>query len=165
MSTPTPRKTTATRNDLPIETRKQVVGLLNQHLADLTDLYTQTKFAHWNIKGMSFIGLHKMFDEFAEIVEKDIDTTAERVTALGFAALGTVRQCAAASQVAEFPIEVNADRAVVEALAERYASVGKSVRVGIDAADELGDADTADLLTDISRNLDMNLYFLEAHLS
>ena len=165
MSTPTPRKTTATRNDLPAETRKKVAGLLNQHLADLTDLYTQTKFAHWNIKGMSFIGLHKLFDEFAEIVEEDIDSTAERVTALGYAALGTVRQAAAASQVAEFPIDVNADKAVVEALAERYASVGKTVRAGIDEADDLGDADTADLLTDISRNLDKNLYFLEAHLS
>jgi len=165
MSMPTPRKTSATRNDLPADTRRQVAALLNQHLADLTDLYTQTKFAHWNIKGMSFIGLHKLFDEFAEIVEENIDTIAERVTALGYSALGTVRQSAAASQVEEFPIEVNEAKAVVTALAERYASVGKTVRAGIDAADEIADADTADLLTDVSRNLDESLYFLEAHLA
>ena len=35
-----------TRNDLPPEARARVIDLLDQNLADLTDLYTQTKHAH-----------------------------------------------------------------------------------------------------------------------
>ena len=36
--------------------------------------------------------------------------------------------------------------------------------VGIRAADELGDLDTADLFTEVSRGIDKWLWFVEAHL-
>ena len=52
----------------------------------------------------------------------------------------------------------------VAALADRYAMVGKALREGIDATDEAGDADTADLLTGLSRAADKMLWMLEAHL-
>lgn len=155
--------TFSTRNSLPIETRQTVIGLLNQALADLTDLYSQTKQAHWNVKGMNFIALHELFDEFAETVEGHIDTVAERVTALGGVANGTIRMAAGASKLPEFP-HVFEGRAVVEALADRYGQVGASVRAAIDSADRAGDADTADLFTGLSRDLDQQLWFLEAHL-
>ena len=43
-----------TRNDLPFEQREQLVDLLNRQLADTLDLYTQTKYAHWNVKSLPF---------------------------------------------------------------------------------------------------------------
>ncbi|HEY9888729.1 MAG TPA: ferritin-like domain-containing protein, partial [Candidatus Obscuribacterales bacterium] len=52
----------------------------------------------------------------------------------------------------------------VTALADRYAAYAKHVREAIDATDDLGDADTADLYTEISRTIDKRLWFLEAHL-
>lgn len=152
-----------TRNTLPEETRHTVIGLLNQALADLTDLYSQTKHAHWNVKGMQFIALHELFDDFAETIETHIDTIAERITALGGVAYGTIRMAATASQLAEFPT-VYEGKAVVEALAERYAQAGTTVRAAIDASARAGDADTADLFTEVSRDLDKQLWFLEAHL-
>lgn len=153
-----------TRNDIAADVRGQIIGLLNQRLADSFDLMSQTKYAHWNVKGPNFYQLHKLFDELAETVEEHVDDIAERVTALGGVATGTVRQAAAASQAAEFPANTFKDMDVVRALADRYASVGKAVREGIDRADELGDKDTADLFTQVSRDLDKSLYFLESHL-
>jgi starvation-inducible DNA-binding protein len=153
-----------TRNDLPASVRVGVIDLLNQHLADAFDLMSQTKFAHWNVKGRNFIALHKLFDELAELVEEFVDKIAERCTALGGVALGTARQAASSSQVPEFPEGVHQAMDVVSALADRYALVGKSVRAAIDEADELGDKDTADLFTGFSRELDQSLYFLESHL-
>ena len=41
---------------------------------------------------------------------------------------------------------------------------GKVLREAIAETDELGDADTADLFTQISREVDKYLWFLEAHL-
>ncbi len=41
---------------------------------------------------------------------------------------------------------------------------GKAVRTAIAETDELGDVDTADLFTGISRDVDKYLWFLEAHL-
>ena len=53
-----------TRNDMDSDTRKHVIALLNEHLACTFDLMSQTKQAHWNVKGKHFIGLHLLFDEF-----------------------------------------------------------------------------------------------------
>ena len=153
-----------TRHDIAAEKRTKLISLLNQHVADTFDLMSQTKFAHWNVKGSNFIGLHKLFDELAELVEGHVDQLAERVTALGGVATGTARQAAATSRVAEFPAGVHKGMDVVAALADRYASVGKTVREAIDEADDLEDKDTADLFTEVSRDIDQSLYFLEAHL-
>ncbi len=153
-----------TRIDLPADARAKLVSLLNQRLADTFDLMSQTKFAHWNVKGSNFYGLHQLFDKLAELLEGHVDTIAERVTALGGVAMGTVRQAAAMSQTPEFPANTFKGMDVVAAMADRYAAAGKATREGIDQADELGDKDTADLLTDVSRDLDQGLYFLEAHL-
>ena len=153
-----------TRNDISAEIRAKSVSLLNQHLADTFDLMSQTKFAHWNVKGPNFIALHKLFDELAEKLEEHVDEIAERATALGGVALGTARQAVAMSRTPEFPSGVHKGNDVVAALADRFAGLGKSVRAAIDQSDELGDKDTADLFTQVSRDIDQSLYFLEAHL-
>lgn len=152
-----------TRNDLPAETRKKSAALLNQALANLTDLYSQTKQAHWNVRGAAFIMLHKLFDELASMVEEHIDPTAERITALGGTARGTIRQAAAASDLPEFPDAQPEKLSYVTALVERYAVAAAATRKAIDKSASLGDADTADLLTGVSRDLDKALWFLEAH--
>lgn len=152
-----------TSNDLPADQREQLVGLLNQQLADTFDLMSQTKEAHWNVKGPNFYQLHELFDELAANLNGHIDTIAERVTALGGLATGTARMAAAASRLPEYPIEVTRDLEVVGCMVERYANLAASTRGAIDAADELGDADTADLFTEVSRDLDKHLWFLEAH--
>ena len=156
-------RTFRTRNDLPERVRVEMIALLNQHLADITDLYSQTKQAHWNVKGPEFYQLHLLFDQLAEGVEEYIDMIAERATALGGEARGTVRMAASASRLAEFPTTLRTGIQHVEELAERYGQVAAAVREGIDTADDLGDKDTADLYTEISRGLDKWLWFLEAH--
>ncbi len=153
-----------TRNDLPADNRRDLIALLNAHVADLTDLRAQTKYAHWNVKGPTFIALHELFDDLAGKLDGLTDTAAERATALGGVAEGTLRQAAERSRVPEFPSQTFAGLSVVEALAVRYAHLGKSTREAIDAAETLGDAATADLFTGAARELDQALWFLEAHL-
>jgi starvation-inducible DNA-binding protein len=153
-----------TQIDLPAGSRSQVIALLNQQLADTFDLLSQTKQAHWNVKGMNFIALHELFDKFAGEVAVYVDDIAERVTSLGGSAHGTVRIAARNSRLTEFPLEgLDSENAVIE-LSKRYAELAASTRKAIAVADELDDADTADLFTGISRGLDKSLWFLEAHL-
>ena len=153
--------TFSTHNSLPLKVRENSIALLNQVLADLTDLHSQTKQAHWNIKGMSFIALHELFDTFAAALTAHIDTVAERATALGGIANGTVRMVSEVSKLPEFP-SVHEGKAIVTALAEHYGLAGASVRAAIDAAAD--DADTVDVFTEVSRDLDKQLWFLESHL-
>ena len=152
-----------TKNSLPQDTRTKVAAILNQLLADLTDLYSQTKQAHWNVRGLHFYSLHRLFDEVAESVEGHIDPLAERIVARGGVANGTVRQAAAQSSLAEFPTECAEGLAYLTALAERFAQCGAAARKGTDDSAALGDADTADLLTGLSQDLDKSLWLLEAH--
>jgi starvation-inducible DNA-binding protein len=158
------KKTFPTRIDLAAEVRGPMTALLNRQLAGTFDLYSQTKQAHWNVKGAQFYALHELFDKLAEELEGYVDLIAERVTALGGQAQGTVRLSAANSQLVEFPPEVTDSLPTVEALAERYAALAASTRKAIEAADSQGDADTTDLFTEVSRGLDKALWFLEAHL-
>ncbi len=163
MATKRPR-TFETSVDLPADKRSKVNAILNQHLADSFDLQSQIKQAHWNVKGADFWQLHKLFDETAERAEEWVDLLAERVTALGGYANGTVRMSAAASSLPEFPTDITDSMAYVRAVSDRLAAFTNSAREAIDATDTLGDANTADLFTEISRCADTYLYFLEAHL-
>ncbi len=153
-----------TKIDLVKETREKIVAVLNDRLADAIDLKSQAKQAHWNVKGMNFIALHELFDQVSTEVETHIDDTAERITTLGGTALGTVRVVAQNSSLSEYPLEITDGAAHVEALSTALADFGKKVRADIEITDQLGDADTADLLTGISRAIDKLLWFIEAHL-
>ncbi|MEC4815462.1 MAG: DNA starvation/stationary phase protection protein Dps [Scytonema sp. PMC 1069.18] len=153
-----------TRIDIPESARAQIAALLNQTLAASTDLKSQTKQAHWNVKGTDFYQLHELFDEIAAEIEEFIDMFAERITALGGYACGTVRMAAANSILPEYPVNILSGMEHVTALAERFAPYAKHLRESIDKTNDLGDADTADLYTEVSRTIDKRLWFLEAHL-
>ena len=158
------QRTFETAVGLPGDTRVSMIQLLNQELADTADLYSQTKQAHWNVKGIHFYQLHLLFDQLAEKRQAEADELAERATELGGYALGTVRMAAANSRLPEIPTGINAGVDYVQALVERYGIHANAMRKAIDDADEAGDKDTADLFTEISRELDKDLWFLQAHL-
>ena len=153
-----------TKIDLSKDAREKLVTLLNARLADASDLKSQAKQAHWNVKGMSFIALHELFDDIATAVEGHIDLIAERVTTLGGTAMGTVRLAAQNSSLSEYPHEITDGPDHVDALSTALADFGKAARRAIDESSELGDQDTADLFTEISREVDKQLWFVEAHI-
>jgi starvation-inducible DNA-binding protein len=153
-----------TKNDLPEGTRRQVIDLCNARLADAIDLQTQTKQAHWNVKGPDFIALHKLFDEVNDDVEEYVDLLAERAVQLGGIADGTARSVAKRSTLPEYPLKGGTGRQHVEALSTALASFGKAVRAAIAESDRLDDADTNDIFVEISRGVDKWLWMVEAHL-
>lgn len=164
VSTASKQKLYGTRIDLSEDVRVQVNEILNQTLAATLDLKTQTKQAHWNVKGMDFYQLHEMFDEIATELEEYTDMVAERVTALGGVAMGTARIAAEKSILPEYALDAVLGAEHVTALADRFGAYAKHLREAIAQTDELSDADTADLYTEISRTVDKRLWFLEAHL-
>jgi starvation-inducible DNA-binding protein len=167
MATATKEKTRTFKTSIDIAPadRAKVNEILNQNLANSFDLMSQTKQAHWNVKGNDFWQLHKLFDELAAEVGEWADMFAERVGALGGYATGTVRMAAASSQLPEFPTDITGGMDYVRALTERLAQFSNGAREAIDQTDELGDANTADLFTEISRCADKYIYFLESHLN
>jgi starvation-inducible DNA-binding protein len=163
-TTKTKPRTFRTGIGLPDGVRGEMIDLLNARLADTLDLYSQTKQAHWNVKGPEFYQLHLLFDEHAGHADAWTDLVAERVAILGGYANGTVRMAASNSTLEEFPTDITESMEYVEAVAARWAVYGNAVREAIDEADKAGDPTTADLFTEISRQADMDLWFQEAHL-
>jgi starvation-inducible DNA-binding protein len=157
-------RTFKTSIDIPEKQRQEVIALLNARLADTIDLKTQTKHAHWNVKGPEFQQLHELFDQIATGLEAHSDLIAERITALGGTAHGTARQVASSTSLAEYDLDAVAGTDHVRALASRLARLAAELRSAIDASDRLGDKSTADVFTEISRAADKDLWFLEAHL-
>jgi starvation-inducible DNA-binding protein len=151
-----------TKNDIPVETRKKVVDLLNVRLADLIDLQFESRQAHWNVKGPDFIALHELFDMIVDATAEYVDLVAERVVQLGGIALGTVQTVSKTSSLIAYPTDIADGYDHVEALSNAIAAAGKGVRHSIKEADDLEDADTTDILTEISRGLDKWLWFVEA---
>ena len=152
-----------TENDISLQQRTQLNDLMNQRLASAVDLQMQMKQAHWNVKGPSFIGLHELFDKVAEAVEDYVDQIAERIVQLGGVAEGTVRMAASRTRLAEYSPEISEGMAHVEGVARALSTFGQEARNTINEADELEDADTADMFTEISRGIDKWLWFVEAH--
>ncbi len=153
-----------TKNDLPADIRGQVAGLLNQRLADAIDLQTQCKQAHWNVKGPAFIALHELFDQVNAAAQEYVDLIAERVVQLGGMAEGTARSVARRSTLTDYPLTIISGPEHVAALSDALSQFGRSARMGIDEMDDLGDAASADILTEVARGVDKWLWFVESHL-
>ena len=154
----------ATRNDMPLKLRSRIEKLLNARLADALDLAAQAKQAHWNVKGPNFIALHELFDKLHDGVGGHVDALAERITAIGGTARGTVQAVARASTLAAYPEDIISGRDHLVALADRLADFGAKTRAAIAASARLEDAGTSDLFTGISRDIDQQLWLIEAHL-
>ena len=152
-----------TKNDLPRERRAQIVPLLNQRLADCIDLQTQCKQAHWNVKGPGFISLHLLFDEVYTAVVEYVDLIAERIVQLGGITGGTARSVATRTSLLDYPSMISTGEEHVAALSDALSEFGRTVRMGIEEMNDFEDADSADILTEVSRGIDKWLWFVEAH--
>ena len=154
----------STKNDLAEPKRQKLIEILNARLADALDLQSQTKQAHWNVRGPNFIALHGLFDTASGEISAYADDLAERALQLGGDALGTVRQTAQKSGLPEYPAGHPGWKSVLEHLITVTSKFGAAVRQSIDQSNELGDAVSADLFTEVVRGIDKTLWFYEAHL-
>ena len=153
-----------TRSDLSKDMRKKAITLLNQTLATITDLSMMCKQAHWNVKGMEFIALHKLFDELAEDIERQADIVAERITALGGTAHGTIHDAVQNTILEAYPPHIFKAQDHLRALAKNFAVTAHHAREKIAESEKLGDTATSDIYIDLTRLLDKILWFVEAHL-
>jgi starvation-inducible DNA-binding protein len=151
-------------NPLPEAARARICDALRLALCDAIDLYTQTKVAHWNIKGPQFAALHPLFDSFATGFAQQMDAVAERVLTLGGLAVGTSRHVAKTSRLPEYPQDVTRDLEHTALLRERFDQYAAGLRSARSVAGENGDEDTVDLLTGFVEEVEKHAWFLRATL-
>lgn len=152
-----------TLNNVPDNAKKISVGVLQGVLVDSADLTNATRQAHWNVKGPQFAGLHKLFEEFYTTLNDLTDVLAERIVQLGAIADGTTQTIGDTTRLEPYSKTLLDGMDHVKALAGRYAALAGTVREGIEATEEAGDAETADLLNAHGQFIDKSLWMLEAH--
>ncbi len=146
------------------DVKKQVVDEMSKTLAASFDVYSQAKFAHWNVKGLNFYQLHLVFDTVAKTVFKQVDPIAERITQLGGVANGTVRQAAATSEIPAYNVEALNGPEHLTALADSLGKYCGLMREVSEKIDDLGDKPSADFFNQLIVDAEEELYFLESHM-
>lgn len=144
--------------------RKVAIDELSQRLVDALVVQLAMKQAHWNVKGPNFIAIHELFDQVYTRIEGHVDSMAERIKMLDGMANGTAEHVAKTTSMKPYPLDISTQKGHIEAVCEQLRDLGGKVRKGIDVTDNAGEADSADILTAFSRDLDQDLWFVESHL-
>lgn len=150
---------------LPQEAKTQLVDTLNSMLATTSDLRSQVKQAHWNIKGPQFVARHELFDNLAAKLLGYADVIAERAATLGGYATGTVRQSAEHSKLPEYDVRAVDGKHHIKTLVDRYSDYTRLVREAVNEAEKVDDPATEDVYTEILRGTELDMWFLESHLN
>jgi starvation-inducible DNA-binding protein len=149
---------------LSVDARARLLPALAASLADGIDLYTQLQLAHWNVKGFHFAYLHQLFGTLADEASERNDELAERLVALGGVAVGSARQVARASRLDEADVAATDEERLLRGLLAALARQAEGLRSSRALAEQLGDADSEDLLTGQIRAVEKNAWFLQATL-
>ena len=152
------------RIDINEVTRSKVISELQARPVDAVNLFTQIRQVHWNVKGSRFMALYELFESVAELLQDHSDQMAERIAALGGRADGTALIAASHSAIKEYPFDIETGRDHVIAGADRLAAFACSIRASINQTEVEDDAGPADLFTEISREIDKQIWFVKAHL-
>ncbi|QMU69809.1 Dps family protein [Streptacidiphilus sp. P02-A3a] len=140
------------------------VGLLQQRLHALNDLYLTLKHAHWNLVGPHFIAVHQMLDAQADAVRAMTDDVAERIATLGGVAQGTPGALVAERPWDDYGIG-RADTSVhLSALHASYTRVIEGTRAAVSVAG-VNEPVTEDLLVGQLRGLEKAQWLIRAHLA
>ncbi|MDX6445287.1 MAG: starvation-inducible DNA-binding protein [Blastocatellia bacterium] len=99
-----------------------------------------------------------------ESVEDYIDLIAERAVQLGGIANSRAHVVTTWAHMPENDNQNASERDYVRSLSGALASFGKIASQAIQEGNELGDAVSADIFTEISRGVDKWLWMVEAHL-
>lgn len=130
--------------------RAKVGGILNRTLADAHRLTAATRDYHWNVTGLQFRSLHKLFEDQYNQLAAELDEIAERARAIGVPARGGWNELTKAARLAPPP---GADLSAPEMIAELLDAHEKiCAQLRADAGtcgDKLGDLGTADFLTKV----------------
>ena len=145
---------------------KAITSILSVVLADSVILYTKTRKFHWNVKGESFMELHKLFEKQYKILEEAIDEIAERINKLGTKTPGTMQEFLQMASLKESPSKYPSQKEMINELLKDHEAVIIQLRRHIDDCDKkYGDIGTSDFLTDLIKEHETIAWTLRRYLS
>lgn len=143
---------------------KGIITVLQNTLADEHVIYIKTRNYHWNIKGASFLEIHRLLEEQYELIVKTIDEIAERIKKLGGKANGTMKEFLATTRLEEGPYHDHQNEQVKQLL-DDHETIIRNLREDITKCDEtFEDAVTTDFLTGVMAQHEDIAWMLRSYL-
>jgi starvation-inducible DNA-binding protein len=150
---------------LDAKVRAEMVGKLNQLLADSIALRDMYKKHHWQVGGPTFYQLHLLFDKHFEEQVDMVDTIAERVQLLGGVTIAMGGDVAEITKIPRPPRGKEEVPVQISRLLEAHKLIIKECLDISEAADDAGDQGTNDLVvSDILRPNELQSWFIGQHL-
>ncbi len=115
--------------------------------------------------GAELIAVHDLFAKVSSAAKEVCDRLAERASSLGGTALGTVQIAAKQSFLAPYSLGVADEHSHVFAISGALAAFGRSAFKASAQATAFGDADTAELFSEISRAVEQELCSVDSHIA
>lgn len=145
--------------------QRKSAKMLSKLLADEMILYVKTLNYHWNVRGVHFGPLHKLFKKQYEKFSEWIDEIAERIRTIGADAPGTMKEFIEISQLKENPTERPTDKEMLKNLLDDQETVIRFLRKGVDlSAEEYHDVGTSDFLTSLLEGHEQMAWMTRSHL-
>lgn len=144
---------------------EKVGTILQVRLASLIDLSLVLKHVHWNVIGPGFIAIHELMDHQTDVTREMVDEAAERISTLGGVAAGLAQQVVdLGAREDQYALGRAPVMAHLGALDKVYEKVGARHRDAIEQVSGL-DPISEDLLVSQTRRLELNHWFIRAHIS
>lgn len=154
---------TKTNIGITEQNRQNIVGILENILADEYVLYTKTRNYHWNVVGPHFSEYHKTFEEQYDGLSDDVDDIAERIRSLGFKAPSTLSEFQEKSRIKEHPGEYPNPKTMILNLLEDHESLIQNIREkSSEIRDQYGDAGTEDFLVGLMEKHEKTAWMLRS---
>ncbi|MCM2676737.1 Dps family protein [Alkalicoccobacillus plakortidis] len=144
-------------------TQEKISHILNNQVSNWSVLFTKLHNYHWYVKGPQFFTLHEKFEELYNEASGYIDELAERLLALKGNPLATMKEHLETASVKEAENGLSAE-SMVEDIVGDFSILIEELKEGMEAAENLGDQTTADMLLAIHQSLEKHNWMLRSFL-
>ncbi|MFV0556461.1 MAG: Dps family protein [Lactovum sp.] len=139
--------------------------ILNQAVADLSQLSALIHQIHWYMRGRGFLSLHPKMDSFREAIEEQLDEISERLITVGGAPYSTLVEFAENSKIklekGSYDVETSQR---VKDLITAFRYLSKLYKEGIATADSEEDYVSSDIFHNSLADLEKTIWMLQAEL-
>ena len=155
---------TVPQSSMDMETVNKVGQFLSPIVINCQALVIDGKQAHWHVRGVNFIAVHKLLDKVVLHAQAFADLAAERVVALGLPVDARVTTVAQKHTLPEMPDGFHNYDVMISQVVGQIDATLKTVREAIEGLDD-SDLSSQDVCIEIERGLVEDRWFLAAHLA
>lgn len=144
---------------------QQTKVVLNQLVADLSQLAMVVHQTHWYMRGTNFLKLHPLMDEWREDLNDQLDEVSERLITLGGAPYSTLQEMADNTEITDE--KGTYDKSITErfeTLAKDYRYLADLYQKGIEITDKEKDYSTQDIFIGFKTATEKRLWMIQAEL-